>query len=63
MKEHIREQELQIKGPEDVLKYVCIFGCKHKCTQGVREVRNEDVDGKESRHMSGVIRTSIGKVT
>jgi len=26
-------------------------------------VRNEDVDGKESRHMSGVMRTSIGTVT
>jgi len=25
-------------------------------------VRNEDVDGKESRHMSGVVRTSIGTV-
>jgi len=26
-------------------------------------VRNEDVDGKESRHMSGVMLTSIGTVT
>jgi len=26
-------------------------------------VRNEDVDGKESRHMSRVMRTSIGTVT
>jgi len=63
VREHIREQGVRTKGPKDVSKYVCIFGCKHKCTQGVREVRNEDVDGKESRHMSGVIRTSIGTVT
>jgi len=32
VRDHIKEQEVRIKGPEDVLKYVCIFGCKHTCT-------------------------------
>jgi len=45
------------------IKICYIFGCKHKCTGGKREVRNEDVDGKESRHMIGVILTSICTVT
>jgi len=45
-----------------LLKYVCIFECMYKFTRGGREVRNEDVDGKESRYMRGVIRTSIGTV-
>jgi len=58
VREHIREEGVRIKGPEDLLKYVCIFGFNHKCTCGGREVRNEDVDGKESRHTSGVMRTN-----
>jgi len=44
----------------------CIEICMYiwmQDTRGGREVRNEDVDAKESRYMSGVIRTSIGTVT
>ena len=47
-----------------LLKYVCIFECMYKFTRGGREVRNEDVDGKESRHMSraGLIKATRGNI-
>ena len=60
VREHIREQEVRIKGAG-----VCIEICVYIWMQAreVGEVRNEDVDGKQSRHVSGVMRTSIGTVT